>query len=243
MWLKYLEYLRYLEKNKINKNPTNLFMVNTILQKRLVHLLLPFCAITFMAGFTSCSGLIVGMYGMKKPKPVNEATITRYAGKYNIPTADLYVMDTSFIPWLLAKDTSLYKWEIHNHYQPLQALYYNHKGELTSFQINCYTGGFPNLQWERDSIFDVFPPLKQTKVDSLVPLEKLLAFIEPIGTAKPIDASGFDYFIVVLWNRFMGRQSKRLIRIVQRNSLLAKDSNIRIVYVNTDNNFAHATIE
>lgn len=211
--------------------------------KRIVRLILMFSAITFMAGFTSCSGLIFGMYGMKKPKPVDEITIARYAGKYNIPPADLYIMDTSYVTWLLAKDTSLYKWEIHNHYQPLQALYYNQKGELVSFQVNCYAGGFPNLQWERDSIFTAFPPLEQTKVDSLMSLRKLLTFILPTANSKPIEVEGLDYFVVVQWNRFMGRQSKRLIRIVQQNSLLAENVNVRIIYVNTDNNFAFATIE
>ena len=211
--------------------------------KRLLRLILLLLVIVFMVPLTSCSGIIFGMYGMKKSKPVDEVTIARYAGKYNIPPADSYLMDTSFVSWLLAQDTSLFKWEIHNHYQPLQALYYNQEGELVSFQVNCYAGGFPNLQWERDSIFTAFPPLEQTKVDSLLPLEKLLTFIRPVGNSKPVDVKGLDYVVVVQWNRFMGRQSKRLIRIVLQNSLLAKEVNFKIIYVNTDNNFAYATLE
>lgn len=210
--------------------------------KSLARLIILFTVIIFTTGFTSCSGIISGMYGIKKPKPVDEVTIARFADKYNIPPADSYVMDTSFVSWLFSQDTSLYKMEIHNHYQPLQALYYNHKDELVSFQVNCYAGGFPNLQWERDSIFNACPPLEQTKVDSLLPLQKLLTFIRAVGSSHPVDTDGLDYVIVVQWNRFMGRQSKRLIRIVQQNSILAKDVNARIIYVNTDNNFAFATI-
>lgn len=70
-----------------------------------------------------------------------------------------------------------------------------------------------------------------------------MTFILPTANSKPIEVEGLDYFVVVQWNRFMGRQSKRLIRIVQQNSLLAEDVNVRIIYVNTDNNFAFATIE
>ncbi len=36
----------------------------------------------------------------------------------------------------------------------------------------------------------------------------------------------------------MGRQSKRLIHFVQENYKLAKDFNVKIIYVNTDNVFA-----
>ncbi len=218
--------------------PATDFMRN----KRLPRLILLLSIIALIAVLTSCSGLIFGMYGMKKPKPVDEVTIARFAGKYNIPPEDSYLMDTSFVSWLFEQDTSLHKWGIKDHYQPLQALYYNQMGELVSFQVNCYAGGFPNLQWERDSIFNTFPPLGQAKVDSLLPLGKLLTFIRPVGNSKPVDTEDLDYFIVVQWNRFMGRQSKRLIRLVQHNSLLAKEVNFKIIYVNTDNNFAFAEI-
>ena len=41
----------------------------------------------------------------------------------------------------------------------------------------------------------------------------------------------------------MGRQSKRLIHLVQENSLLAGDKKVKIIYANTDNIFGSADNE
>ena len=77
---------------------------------------------------------------------MDEKTIVRYANHYNIPIADGYELDTSYYAFLLSHDKARYKEQINNHYQPLQALYFDKSGQLQSFQINCYAGGFPNLQ-------------------------------------------------------------------------------------------------
>lgn len=88
---------------------------------------------------------MLGLFGMKNSKSVDESTIIRYANKYNVPLTDNYELDTSYISFLYSHDTSKYKSQIKNHYQPLQALYYDNSGHLQSFQVNCYAGGFPNL--------------------------------------------------------------------------------------------------
>lgn len=186
---------------------------------------------------TSCSKVMLGLYGMKSIKEVGETTILKYGKKYNIPNQDSYRIDTAYFSFLFSIDTTRYKSQIKNHYQPLQALYYDNKGNLQSFQVNCYAGGFPNLQWDRDSIFSVFVPKQQAPLDSIVPLETQMKYLFPLSQTEKISVEEYDYIIVVYWNRFMGRQSKRLIKFVQENAKLSKDKKIKIIYANNDNLF------
>ncbi len=195
-----------------------------------------FISIIYIISMSSCSSIITGLYGMKNYKVVDEKTIIKYSKKYNIPLADSYQLDTSYTSFLKSFDTSLYKEQIKNHYQPLQALYYDNKGELKSFQINCYTGGFPNLNWERDSIMTTFPPKIQAPIDNIVSLESQFKYLRQLSNTKKLSTDNYDYTIVVYWNRFMGRQSKRLIRLVQQNAEMT-NKKVKIIYVNSDNIF------
>ena len=120
--------------------------------------LLILITLTFSFGLTSCSSIFTGLYGLKKIKTVDEKTIVQYAKKYNIPDVDSYELDTAYFSYLFSLDTTKYKSQIKNHYQPLQALYYDNLGYLKSFQVNCYAGGFPNLKWDRNEIMTTFPP-------------------------------------------------------------------------------------
>jgi len=169
---------------------------------------------------------------------IDEKTVVRYATQYNIPTADSYELDTAYFSYLFSLDTTRYKEQIKNHYQPLQALYYDNSGHLKSFQVNCYVGGFPNLKWDRNAIMTTFPPKQQASLDSVVSLEKQLSFLRPLPNSHIMKTDKYDYIVVVYWNRFMGRQSKRLIRFVQENSNLATEKKVKIIYANTDNLFA-----
>ena len=187
---------------------------------------------------SSCSTISSSIYGLKKLKPIDQKTILQYSKKYNIPSADSYKLDTSYITFLASLDTTQYKEERKNHYQPLQALYFNQAGQLQSFQINCYAGGFPNLNWDRNEIFSTFPPQQQAPVDSILPLGTLLHYLQPLSQSKEFTAEDLDYVVIVFWSRFMGRQSKRLIRFVQENANLGTDLSTKIIYVNNDNLFA-----
>ena len=206
------------------------------MKRRLNRLIL--LTVTCLLGFTSCTPVLLGLFGMKSSKSVDEKMIIRYSDKYNIPLTDSYELDTSYISYLYSFDTAKYNSQIKNHYQPLQALYYDNSGYLKSFQVNCYAGGFPNLKWERNEIMTEFPPKQQAPLDSLVQFETQLKYLNPLSQTESFYENSYDYFVIVYWSRFMGRQSKRLIRIVQENSMLAPDKNIKIIYANTDNIFA-----
>lgn len=193
---------------------------------------------TFVLGLTSCSGIFTGIYGMHNIEAVDENTIARYANKYNVPLADNYELDTAYFSYLFSLDTSKYNSQIKNHYQPLQALYYDNSGHLKSFQVNCYTGGFPNLKWDRNEIMSTFPPKEQAPIDSIVSLETQMKYLKRLSQTEQHFFESYDYVVIVYWNRFMGRQSKRLIRYVQDNVKLETARKVKVIYVNTDNIFA-----
>lgn len=188
-------------------------------------------------GLLSCSTILTGIYGIKKIKSVNKNTIVRYAKKYNVSSTNSYELDTSYFLFLTSLDTIKYKLKIKNHYQPLQALYYDNTGYLKSFQVNCYAGGFPNLKWDINGIMSAFPPKQQAPIDSIIPLETQLKYLNPISPSFKLSVDSYDYIVIVYWNRFMGRQSKRLIHIVQENCKLEKEKKVKIIYANTDNIF------
>ncbi len=124
-----------------------------------------------------------------------------------------------------------------------KVLYYDKTGQLESFQINCYAGGFPNLDWKRDSIFETFPPQEQAPIDSILPLDLQKKYFQPLSQTNSFSIEYYDYIVIVFWNRLMGRQSKRLIKYVQENIKLARNYKVKIIYVNTDNVFALTDIE
>jgi hypothetical protein len=186
---------------------------------------------------TSCSKMIFRLYGMKNIKEVDDKTILRYAKRYQIPLKNIYQLDTAYFSFLFSLDSAKYETQIKNHYQPLQALYYENNGYLQSFHTNCYTGGFPNLKWNREEIFDTFLPEPRAPVDSIVSLQKLLNYLIPLQETQDFSIDSFDYIVVIHWNRFMGRQSKRLIQLVQENVKLSGNKTVEILYVNNDNIF------
>ena len=187
---------------------------------------------------TGCSKLAGIAVGIKSIKEVDERTIIKYARKYSIPEADCYQIDTAYSGYLLSGDAVNRKTEINNHYQPLQAIYYNRSGNIEAYHINCKTGGFPNLDWNRNDNFSVFPPKQQTEIDSLVPLSAQLKYLKPLTGTTLTEIDNYDYTVIVFWCRFMGRQSRRPIKTVQDNYKLAKDKKVKVLYVNVDNLFA-----
>lgn len=205
-----------------------------------------FCLILF----SSCSP-ILGLYGVRNPKEISEKKIIRYSKRVAIPKDAIYELDTSYFPFLaslkLSANNSLNmdsmkiierKNLVKNHYQPLQALYFNKSGKLESFQINCYAGGFPNLKWDRDSILSTFPPKIQAPLDTLLSESVIISFLKPFIDSTKIKTGDYDYLVYVFYSKFMGRQNKRFINFIQKNSQLSNEKNIRVIYITMDNAYA-----
>lgn len=195
-----------------------------------------FLLLTISLSFTGC----VRMYGIKTLKSLPTNAIVKQANKYHIPASSSYVLDSNYRKLLASFDTALYAQQINNHAQPLQALYYNQEGQLVSFHINCYAGGFPNLNWNREENFQVFPPKQQAPVDSLVSLATLQQHLQALPGSNPITINPKQtntYTLIVFWSRFMGRQSERFLQLIQENHQSFAPASTPILYVNTDNFF------
>ncbi|NBX78943.1 MAG: hypothetical protein EBQ94_00935, partial [Flavobacteriales bacterium] len=197
------------------------------------HFYLSLLFFLIIFGLTSCSSVFTSLYGIKKIKPIDETTILKYANKYKIPVADVYEIDSTYFSYLFSLDTIKFKSQIKNHYQPLQALYYNKTGQLLSFQVNCYVGGFPNLKWNRNETLTTFPPKQQAPIDSIVQLGTQMNYLNPLSKTEKFSMESYDYIVIIYWNRFMGRQSKRLIRFIIDNCKLEEKGKIKIIYANS----------
>lgn len=130
----------------------------------------PFVLITLLLLLNACGK----MMGLKKLKPLPETAISKTAATFGIPAADSYFLDSSSLGILKAIHTGNPR-VLNDHLQPLQAIYYSAKNSFQfpdSWQINCYAGGFPNLNWNRDGRMEQFPPAQQAPLDSLLSLKK-----------------------------------------------------------------------
>jgi hypothetical protein len=185
---------------------------------------------------TSCTPIFYGITGIRNPKVLSDQEVTKVATKWGIPNDASFVLDTGLYKRVLRK--AITDESRNNHAQPLQALYFIGTNYPSSYQINCYAGGFPNLNWNRNGNMNVFPPHPQAPIDSLLTFEDIVKCIRPIGSnTQPIN--GQRPVIVVFWTKFMHRQSKRFLKVVKENAALSNQLPVSVVYVNADNLFAN----
>ena len=182
---------------------------------------------------SSCNALFLKIYGLSNNTQMyNDEEIIQFAEKYKIFKTDVYQLDTAYCELISSlRDTTA----MHDHNQPFQAIYFGRSGKIEAFFINCYADGFPNLRWNANRDFDVFPPTQQQglTIDTLVDYSKIKPYIRPLFESQ-ISDDDVDYFVVVFWPKAGGRQSKRLIKQVQENLKLAKGS-VKVMFVNNDN--------
>lgn len=194
----------------------------------------------FLITFSSCGKIIYAGYGVKKLKSLSEEDKNKTLDKWNVTEGFRSSLDTNYLIELqqLKNDSSLHK-KLKNHFQPLQAIYFDKNGYPKSMHVNCYAGGWPNLKWNKNGNFDVFPPKQQAPLDTLFTFEELIGYSE----SKPaIISDSSEYKVIIIWNRFMGRQSKRLIRYVNRNITLSP-TRVSVYYLNNDNLYEFSSVQ
>lgn len=158
--------------------------------------------------------------------------------EFNLPKDKTFKLDKSYLRYLFTLDTSLLADQIKNHYQPIQAAYYDRSGKLVSFHINCYASeGDEDFNWNKANAFASFVPKSVAPLDDILFLNKHLLFIKTFAN-EAIDTTGFsafDYTVIVHWNKKLHPAgARKLIKIVQDNAALIKDGTINIIYVNND---------
>lgn len=80
--------------------------------------------------------------------------------EFRLPKDRTFMLDTNYIRYLFSLSKSKYNYQIKNHYQPVQATYYNKSGQLVSFHVNCSAGAGvadgEDLNWNQQNAFDSF---------------------------------------------------------------------------------------
>lgn len=195
-----------------------------------------FIVLSFVLFIISCRNRVNWKY-------LSQEDLGNFRKEFNLPEERTFRLDTNYILYLFSLDTAKYADEIQNHYQPLQATYYDNTGRLISFHINCYaSAGVPEgsaFNWNQQNAFASFVPRTVTPVDTILPLNKHLSFIKTFDY-KPIDTTGFatfDYTVIVYWSKhYFGAQNcKNLIKIVSDNVTLAGATKVNVIYVNSEN--------
>ena len=184
--------------------------------------------------FNSCSYVFVEAYGIDhRTDLISQQDISKEAEKVNLSEGEVYLMDSSFVDYLLSLDTSLFLFA-KNNYQPLQYKVFDSEGKLVSHLANCYAGGFPNLKW--DWMFDQFPPSVNNQLfDSLLTFEEAKKYFIPIGNVTESNTRK-KYSDVVIWTAAFGRQNKRFLETVREfRETHAGEANY--YFVNFDNCF------
>ena len=179
---------------------------------------------------------------MRRTDAVDFPQVREYAQDYGVGVAPgkSFVLDISYFEFLKRQPLRMQD-EAKNHAQPLQLLYYNRAGQLISYYVNRYAGGFPNLDWNQDRQMEVFPPISQAPPDSMLSFAKLAPFLRTVDGSRVQAMESFaDYTIVVFWSHRMGRQSRRLLAAAKQNLQLAPSSQkAYILYVNNDAYLRH----
>ena len=172
--------------------------------------------------FSSCKST----YGIKKVTKISTENIEMVSAIYGIKES--YILDKKTY-LLFLKSFSNDSLFIKNHTQPLQAIYFNQKGEMISYFINCNAGGFPNLVWNKANSLDAFPPKTQTKIDANFHVSELLKYL------KMEESKTNQQYVFLFWNDYLGRQTKLFINEFRNNINKSTEKNVNIIYVNNDN--------
>jgi hypothetical protein len=177
-------------------------------------------------------------------KLLSAADVELLSKEFNLPVNKMFQLDKSYIKFLFSLDTSKYADAIQNHYQPIQATYYNKQGRLISFHANCYAGigvkEDEELNWNQQNAFASFVPVSVVPLDSILPLATHLQFIKNFQH-EYIDTTGFskyEYTVIIHYGKkWRPTDSKNLIKLVKQNMLPAKAETVNILYVNNDNSW------
>lgn len=121
-------------------------------------------------------------------------------------------------------------------FQPLQLRWYSKGGRVQWIIPNCDVGGFPNLQWKRFGLPDTLF-VRQTSrayADSAWTVSDDLRYMVDRRTGAPLESiQGSEGYLFVYWTYFMGRQSSRLARNVEKWRK-NQGEGVVIRYVNAD---------
>ncbi|HET8963229.1 MAG TPA: hypothetical protein VFM99_04995 [Chitinophagales bacterium] len=190
---------------------------------------------------SSCQPILKAFVGVNNVKQYSANEILIKSNRYHLANENLYeIRDTAYWAFIKSYEGKMLNnyYTFKDLYQPLQVFSFDSTGILQFHLINCKVGGFPNLKWDRYGYFDI-APLKMPSTllsDSTLKLNTIKEYYLPISINQDVSNTEFNECIIVYWNYFLGRQSKRLIKKIQEYNINT-NSNAYVYYVNTDNLF------
>lgn len=192
--------------------------------------------ILLLLSFNSCHSILGVIYGMKDTSKLDKEMIVDIISQNStLKGNEEYYLDSNFVDFCYLRFSENHQ-ILHDFLQPMQALYFDSLGNLISWHLNCYAGGFPNLKWNRGNVFATFPPKSQRSITDSVFLETILPYLkkfDKLNYSKPAQLSPLT--IIIFWNYQAFRQSKRLISLVKKNlKLNVNKKQPRLIFVNTD---------
>ena len=213
------------------------------MQRKSIRVLITCLLLLGSITFNSCMQIFMLKMGMRSPHIMNENRHARYLKEFDAPKESAYLLDSNYLYFLDINDTTQFRVEKKNHYQPIQAIYYGHEQFQEAWFINCYAPGYPKLNWNIDNNFASFPPTSAAPLDTLVSFDRLIKHAtayknhekSKVGKDQP-------YTVVFIWNRFMIRESRSLHQQIKENLKMCKEP-YRIIYINNDNIFVDADME
>lgn len=181
-------------------------------------------AVSLIIIVQSCS-IIYGIHS----KPTSSINQVSNYFKKTIETDAMYYLDSLYYKQIMQMNITNSK-VVKNHLQPIQALYFDKTGKLTSYFVNCYANPKNlNLNWNENKVFENSLPKGNAPLDSLFNYEGLLKLLVPL--IRDDLRVNYDEKVIVIWNNYFKRYSKSLIRQVKRNQILFPK---KVIYVNND---------
>lgn len=209
--------------------------------------------------FSGCRILYRSILGVDMtPQWYSSEDIEKSADRYEMPFNQLYEMDTvSFSKALRIKykgDLEPYKDKeetidsliisqikscAKDDGQIVHVRFFSSDGKPIFKLVNCYVDPPIPMSWNIDSCFNFFPPrsLEMNKNDDDLELSFFLPHIKSLDSnVVTLDSlPKANYYVLVIWNDFMIKPSRKLIEEIREYSQKYSDKNMHVLYINNHN--------
>lgn len=123
--------------------------------------------------------------------------------------------------------------------QAVQIRFFEASGKPIFKLVNCYLDPPIPMRWNVAGSFDQFPPANDIAQlnDFLLPMDFFLPHLQPLspasGSLQTLPKA--DYYAILMWNDFMIRPSRKLLKSMRNYQKQYPDKNIHFFYVNNHN--------
>lgn len=168
--------------------------------------------------FISCNKLLVSIYGIDAKafnEDYNKDIVIKKGLEADLDVEKLYYLDSAFLN-VLIDSTKYTKVQVKNTLQPLQVYFVDSLGNDLTYLLNCFYGGFPNINFNKYGELDAFPTESDSsRLVNNVLIKDRVPYIKNIKTDNQINLTeNRKHKILVFYSETMGRQKKRMFKQV-----------------------------